>query len=533
MRYCGGVVEFLQEQFEIQQEIGSGGMGKVYLARHKKLNRPVALKVLLKTGDAQHRRRFLQEAQAASALNHPNIIVIYDILSEQGADVIVMEYVAGRTLVDAIPRNGLRPVQTIKYGLQIADALAAAHAAGIVHRDLKPANIMVTDRGHIKILDFGLAKLSVGPIADDTETAALEPLTVQGSILGTMSYMSPEQAQGKAVDARSDIFALGSVLYEMATGERAFAGENSISILSSVLRDEPRSMRQLEVELSDELEQIILRCLRKDPTERWQSMDDVRQALEELKEPSAMSEANRTSAVTSAVLPPTPPPKRPKVPLIAAVGALAVAVAAGGWWFASRPRESPTSAAVESPVKAPESPPSVSAQPPTTPLTKPPAAIPPIAAPVVKTEVPATPAPVLTSVKVPDGLPMVVALSDDVPADAPPQTPLTFTVERDVAVDGKVVIPRGSTARGMILSRSKRKLLIIRSKVLFQFTDVAAVNGTLIKIRATRGASEQDEEPGRPLERSGGGSKPKNLAAAKGMQLTAYVSGEHELSLTN
>jgi hypothetical protein len=128
---------------------------------------------------------------------------------------------------------------------------------------------------------------------------------------------------------------------------------------------------------------------------------------------------------------------------------------------------------------------------------------------------------------------MVVALSDDVPADAAPNTPLTFTVEQDVAVDGKIVIPKGSTARGMILSRSKRKLLIIRSKVLFQFTDVAAVNGTLIKIRATRAASESDEDSGRPLEPSRGGSKPKNLAAARGMQLTAYVSGEHELSLRN
>jgi serine/threonine protein kinase len=538
------VLSFLQEQFEILHEIGSGGMGKVYLARHKKLNRSVALKILLQSGDVQQRRRFLQEAEAASALNHPNIVVIYDVLSSDGADVIVMEYIAGKTLVDAIPRSGLRVPQTIKYGLQISDALAAAHAAGIVHRDLKPANIMVTDRGHIKILDFGLAKLSNLHAIEDAETAALGPLTVQGSIVGTLSYMSPEQAQGKLVDARSDIFSLGSVLYEMATGERAFTGDNSISILSAVLRDDPRSIKERTTDSSDGLEQLIRRCLRKDPADRWQTMDDVRQALEELKEPSATSEANRTAAMTSAVLPlpepsvaPAPRSRRSRDAALAAVALLAVVAAAGTWWLASRSPELSTVAIAETPVKAPEpsrTSPAVDSQAAQT-IGSPrvPAAIPPIVPPPPKADLAAPPPPVATNITVPDGLPMIVTLANDVPADAEPQTPLTFTVERDVAVAGKVVIPKGSTARGVILNRTKRKLLIIGSKVLFQFIDVAAVNGAPIRLRATRAAAESDDDSGRPLERSGGGNRPKNVVAPKGTQLTAYVAGEHQLSLKN
>src|SRR5579863_7256256 len=212
--------------YQFLEKLGAGGMGEIYKAQDTRLNRFVAIKVLTAaaTGDPDRRRRFIQEAQAASALNHPNIITIHDIVSEGGTDFMVMEFVSGKTLVDLIPKGGLRVSQVLKYSVQMADALQVAHTAGIVHRDLKPANAMVTDSGLVKILDFGLAKLTDrGPVPDTgddrTRTIAnVAPMTVEGSILGTVSYMSPEQAQGKKVDTRSDIFSFGAVLYEMATG---------------------------------------------------------------------------------------------------------------------------------------------------------------------------------------------------------------------------------------------------------------------------------------------------------------------------
>src|SRR5271169_6170600 len=183
-------------------------MGDIYKAQDARLNRTVAIKVLTNAsaGDSDRRRRFIQEAQAASALNHPNIITIYDIVSEDDSEYMVMELVSGKTLADLIPPGGVGVAKTLQYSTQMADALRAAHAAGIVHRDLKPGNVMVTDSGLVKILDFGLAQINVAA-----------PLTVEGSILGTVAYMSPEQAQGKKVDARSDIFSFGVVMYEMLT----------------------------------------------------------------------------------------------------------------------------------------------------------------------------------------------------------------------------------------------------------------------------------------------------------------------------
>src|SRR5271170_2655201 len=226
-------------------------MGEIYKAQDTKLNRFVAIKVLstASSGEPERRRRFIQEAQAASALNHPNIITIHDIVSQGDSEFMVMEFVAGKTLVDLIPKGGLRLPQALKYAVQITDALTAAHAAGIVHRDLKPANVMVTASGLVKILDFGLAKLTDrgGPMSsgENTQTIGEAPLTVEGSIMGTLSYMSPEQAQGKKVDARSDIFSFGLVLYEMVTGTRAFAGENALSTLSAILRDEAKPINDI------------------------------------------------------------------------------------------------------------------------------------------------------------------------------------------------------------------------------------------------------------------------------------------------
>src|SRR5208283_5139240 len=224
-------VGYVSDQFQLLEKLGTGGMGEVYRARDTRLNRIVAIKVLRsdRGSDSNSRQRFFQEAQAASALNHPNIITIHDVVSSGGNDLIVMECVIGKTLSELIPRGGLRLPQAINYALQLADALTVAHHAGIIHRDLKPGNIMVTDRGLLKILDFGLAKLT-HPFDDSGDTMASAPLTVEGALVGTVAYMAPEQAQGKKADARSDIFSFGSVVYEMTTGERAFPGSNTADI---------------------------------------------------------------------------------------------------------------------------------------------------------------------------------------------------------------------------------------------------------------------------------------------------------------
>ena len=275
--------------YEILEKVGEGGMGVVYKALDGRLDRLVALKVLppQKVADSDRKRRFVQEAKAASALNHPNIITIYDIGSADGIDFIAMEFVAGKTLDRCIPRHGWRLDEALKYSVQIADALVAAHKAGIVHRDLKPGNVMVTEHGLVKVLDFGLAKLteSTAP-ADEATTRTLKPTTEEGAIVGTVSYMSPEQAEGKKVDARSDIFSFGAVLYEMVTGRRAFQGDSRLATLTAILHEEPKPASQVAEGLPRELERIIGRCLRKDPERRFQAMPDLKVALEELKEES-------------------------------------------------------------------------------------------------------------------------------------------------------------------------------------------------------------------------------------------------------
>jgi len=270
--------------YRLIEKIGSGGMGEIYKAQDSRLNRFVAIKVLTaaKSGDADRRRRFIQEAQAASALNHPNIITIHDIIAEPDTDYLVMEFVAGMTLLDLIPSGGLRVPQVLRYSCQMADALSVAHDAGIIHRDFKPGNVMITSSGLVKVLDFGLAKLTDRSPASQFEAAATVshmPLTVEGSIMGTVSYMSPEQAEGKRVDARSDIFSFGAVVYEMVTGFRAFRGDSSVSTLSAVLRDDVRPISETAPDVPWELEQIIGRCLYKSPDNRFQSMKEVEQAL--------------------------------------------------------------------------------------------------------------------------------------------------------------------------------------------------------------------------------------------------------------
>ena len=222
-------------QYQISEKLGEGGMGVVWKARDTHLDRFVALKTLSadRPADPERERRFVQEAKAASALNHPNIVHIYDITDADGVQFIAMEYVAGKTLDQLIGRKGLPVGETLKYAIQIADALATAHAAGIIHRDLKPSNLMVTDKGHVKVLDFGLAKLTETTAGELGETVTIkakdDPNTEEGTILGTVAYMSPEQTEGKKVDARSDIFSFGSVLYEMVTGRRAFHRDSKLA----------------------------------------------------------------------------------------------------------------------------------------------------------------------------------------------------------------------------------------------------------------------------------------------------------------
>ncbi|HYM13616.1 MAG TPA: tetratricopeptide repeat protein, partial [Bryobacterales bacterium] len=332
-----------------------GAMGVVYRALDTHLDRPVAIKVLRpeSVANEERRRRFVQEAKAASALNHPNIITIYDISTagaasavEQPMDFIAMEYIDGATLSHLIGRKGMRWQEALKPAVQMADALAAAHKAGLVHRDLKPANIMVNSQGLVKVLDFGLAKLvesSDGVIQEadprsPTETVKQRegPGTERGAIVGTVAYMSPEQAEGRPVDGRSDIFAFGSVLYEMLTGRWPFQGETRLAILAAILREEPRAASTVVDGLPSELERILARCLRKDPSRRFQHMADVKVALQELKEESdsgrllmtTLSQAV-TETVRGAPRRASPAPRRRAA--MAAGVVVAVLLAAAGW----------------------------------------------------------------------------------------------------------------------------------------------------------------------------------------------------------
>ena len=310
--------------YQILSLLGAGGMGVVYQARDTRLKRSVAIKVLPadRVSDPERKRRFAQEARAASALNHPNIITIHDIGTEARTDFVVMEHVAGKTLDHHILRKGMPVNEALKLAIQIADALAKAHSAGIVHRDLKPSNVMVTDEGLVKVLDFGLAKLTEVERTDEG-TGTLQSQTEEGMIIGTLSYMSPEQAEGKKVDARSDIFSFGSVLYEMVSGQKAFQGDSKISTLAAIVKQDPKPISQLVPGTPPDLEKIINRCLRKDKERRFQHMSDMKVALQELKEES--------NSGALPVVAPARPARRHWVWAGAALVVVALAVAA--WLF--------------------------------------------------------------------------------------------------------------------------------------------------------------------------------------------------------
>jgi serine/threonine protein kinase len=327
--------------YRIEAKLGEGGMGVVYRAFDTHLDRSVAIKIL--RADAitspDRKRRFLQEAKSASALNHPNIIHIYDISASDGTDFITMEFVPGKTLDQLIGTNGLPLRDTLNYSIQIADALTRAHSAGIVHRDLKPANIIVANDGRLKLLDFGLAKLTEPAVDSETATATMTALdqlqTEEGSIVGTVAYMSPEQAEGRKVDARSDIFSFGSVLYEMVTGRRAFEGATRMSTLAAILEREPQPLGKVAPNLPPDLEKIISRCLRKDLDRRAQHVADIKLALEELREDSAsgkLSSASQTGTRT---------PFR-SWPRLAIISGIAVLLAASAFW---RFRQTPSAPA--------------------------------------------------------------------------------------------------------------------------------------------------------------------------------------------
>src|SRR6202047_5418526 len=260
--------------YEIQSLLGAGGMGEVYRALDTRLQRTVAIKILPAhlSSDPDLHTRFEQEAKSISALQHPNICVVHDIGSQDGVDFMVMEYVAGQTLDKLIPAGGLATDQAVRYATQVADALSRAHAAGIVHRDLKPTNIMVDESGLVKVLDFGLAKLATPASAMSGEDATMASMaTTPGMIVGTVAFMSPEQAEGKPIDARSDVFSFGSVLYEMLTARRAFQGQSSAALLSAVIRDDPKPLNKSNRDIPPKVRRIVSHCLKKTAAARYAS----------------------------------------------------------------------------------------------------------------------------------------------------------------------------------------------------------------------------------------------------------------------
>lgn len=306
--------------YRILEKLGQGGMGEVYKAEDTRLRRIVAIKALRsdRHPGEQARLRFLQEARTASALNHPNIVQVHELESHEGADYIVMEFVPGRTLSQILAERRLTLDEALEFAAQIASALSTAHDAGIVHRDIKPGNVVINEAGVAKVLDFGLAKLKESAAASDETTASVGPQTMAGDILGTAAYMSPEQAEGKSVDSRSDIFSFGALFYEMLTGRRAFEGGSPTSVLSQVLRATPPPVRDLRAEVPADLVRVVNRCLEKDPEARYASGQELARNLEACRKPAG---------------------RRKSRLLTAAVAALALAaIAAGAWLYVRNSR---------------------------------------------------------------------------------------------------------------------------------------------------------------------------------------------------
>ena len=275
--------------YRVLGPLGKGGMGEVYAAEDTKLHRRVALKVLppLLAHDPERRQRFEREAQLVAALNHPNIVTIHSVEEDKGILFLTMELVEGKPLSESAPAGGLPLDALLRVAIAVSDAVAAAHQRGITHRDLKPANVMVTPDGRVKVLDFGLAKLreaELAAAADEVTRLPTQDLTGEGRIIGTVAYMSPEQAEGKPIDPRSDIFSLGVVLHELATGEKPFKGDTTVSLISSILKDTPTPVTDIRPSLPPGLSRVIRRSLAKDPSRRYQTATDLRNDLEDLKQ---------------------------------------------------------------------------------------------------------------------------------------------------------------------------------------------------------------------------------------------------------
>jgi len=573
--------------YEILDRLGAGGMGEVFRARDTLLNRMVAVKVLPKSDSAGEtsRLRFLQEARAASGLSHPNIITVHDILSDDGADLMVMELVAGKTLAELSLAGGLPIPQALKLAVQISSALAAAHAAGVVHRDIKPGNIMVTPSGLVKVLDFGLAKPTFAGLGGDSaKTASIAaPLTVQGSVVGTVNYMSPEQAEGKQVDGRSDIFSFGILLYEMVTGQRAFPGESAIAAMTAILRDEVRPIHELIPAAPPQLEEIVGKCLRKNRDERWQTMDELQAALENLK---LLYDSGNAPTAQYPV-----PPKTVNRKLAVSAAACGVLVLAGAIWWEAASRGKPAPAPPVPPAAAVETPRQTPAPAPDGALSNdsiiemlqakvstavivghirssktqfdlstgaliqlsqagaPEALIqamrdasrparPAAGAAAAQPEAP--PAPPSGAhpegneklIAISDAVPVSIELAEDIPLNAHAGMPLKFTVLTDIVASGDVVIPKGALVTGQIAGETRKKALVLKTEMTFQLEQVEAAGGQRLKLRAasTPGAGSAR----RPVDSGtapGAKKKPKDVAAIAGTQFVAYIDGNQSIAI--
>src|SRR5271166_6093783 len=328
--------------YEIVSLLGAGGMGEVYRARDSRLRREVAIKVLPQelSLDADRMRRFEQEALATAALNHPNILAVFDIGTSEGSPYVVSELLEGETLRDRLRSGSIATRKALDYAMQIAHGLAAAHEKGIIHRDLKPDNLFVTKDGRVKILDFGLAKLTqADPGAAGSHTSAVLPTATHGTeagvVMGTAGYMSPEQVRGMALDPRSDIFSFGAILYEMLSGKRAFHGDTPADTMSSILKEDPPELQETNRNVPPALERIVQHCLEKNPEARFHSASDIAFDLEHLSglSGSAARVATAGSGCASGIDMGKVQTSRSLLIALAAGLVIACAVYGLGWWI--------------------------------------------------------------------------------------------------------------------------------------------------------------------------------------------------------
>ena len=313
--------------YEIVSLLGAGGMGEVYRARDSRLKRDVAIKILPEglARDADRLRRFEQEALATAALNHPNILAVFDIGTGEGSPYVVSELLEGETLRERLRGGPLAVRKALDYALQAAHGLAAAHEKGIIHRDLKPENLFVTKDGRLKILDFGLAKLTQSESGPQTSLQTVSHGTEAGMVLGTAGYMSPEQVRGQVLDARSDIFSFGAILYEMLSGKRAFHGDTAADTMSAILKEDPPELNETNRNVSPALERIVQHCLEKNPEARFHSASDIAFDLEHLSGVSGSTTRVQAAGVAQ-------PSHKLRTGIAAGLG-LALVMLGLGWWL--------------------------------------------------------------------------------------------------------------------------------------------------------------------------------------------------------